>query len=64
MDGSSTITGTGAVTMYESNSMGATSCDSPSGGKGKRRWATSCSVRPRDQTSALIVYGLPWIRSG
>lgn len=64
IDGSSIISGTGAVTIYDSNSIGATYADSPSGGKGNRRWATSCSVKPSDQTSALIEYCCPCIRSG
>jgi len=54
ISGSSFIEGTGAVTMYDSNSIGATYADSPSGGNGKRRWAISWSDRPRDQTSALM----------
>jgi len=54
ISGSSFIDGTGAVTIYDSSSIGATYADSPSGGKGKRRWAISCNDRPRDQTSALI----------
>jgi hypothetical protein len=54
ISGSSFIEGTGAVTIYDSSSMGATYADSPSGGNGKRRWAISWSDRPRDQTSALM----------
>ena len=33
-------------------------------GNGKRFCATSIIVNPKDHTSADILYGRPWIRSG
>lgn len=58
--------GIGCRTMYVRRSINpALGCISlPSAGKGKRCCATSSSVTPKLQTSEVMVYDCPVIRSG
>ena len=53
-----------AFGRFGSVASGSKSISSGESEKGKRPRASSMREMPRDQTSDLMVYGAPWMRSG
>ena len=54
----------GKVGSGSTNSSSLSEAESGESENGNRPRASSMSDTPRDQTSDLMVYGAPWIRSG
>ena len=56
--------GSGSYSPSSSSSESVSEAESSPSWNGKRPVAISMSEMPRDQTSDLMVYAAPWMRSG